>query len=57
MTKEVSALRYVKATDLKVELAQPAELELDGDGFGAAKSFHARIIPGGLTIRVPADAE
>jgi diacylglycerol kinase family enzyme len=57
MTKEVSALRYVRATDLKVELAHPTELELDGDGFGAAKGFHARIVPGGLIVRVPADAE
>jgi diacylglycerol kinase (ATP) len=56
-TKEVSALRYVKATQLKVELAHPAELELDGDGFGTAKGFHARIVPGGLIVRVPADAE
>jgi diacylglycerol kinase (ATP) len=56
-TKEVSALRYVRATDLKVELAHPAELELDGDGFGTAKGFHARIIPDGLIVRVPADAE
>ena len=53
MTKEVSALRYVKATDLKVQLAHPAELELDGDGFGTATGFHARIVPGGLTIRAP----
>jgi diacylglycerol kinase (ATP) len=57
MTKEVSALRYVKAAELKVELAHPAEIELDGDGFGTAKGFHARIVPGGLTIRVPVDAE
>lgn len=38
MTKEVSALRYVKATNLKVELAHPSEIELDGDGFGTAKA-------------------
>jgi len=57
MTKQVSALRYVKATELKVELTRPAKIELDGDGFGTAKGFTARIIPGGLTVRVPTDAE
>jgi len=57
VTKQVSALRYVKATELKVELTRPAKIELDGDGFGTAKGFNARIIPGGLTVRVPTDAE
>jgi diacylglycerol kinase (ATP) len=38
-----------------VELERAADIELDGDGFGTAKGFHARIIPGGLTVRVPAD--
>jgi len=57
MTKQVSALRYVKATELKMELASPARIELDGDGFGTAKGFTARIIPGELTVRVPTDAE
>jgi diacylglycerol kinase family enzyme len=57
MTKQVSALRYVKATELKVELMGPAKIELDGDGFGTAKGFSARIIPGGLTVRVPTDAD
>ena len=56
MTKEVSALRYVRATDLKVDLGHPSEIELDGDGFGTAKGFQARIVKGGLTVRVPVDA-
>jgi diacylglycerol kinase (ATP) len=55
MTKEVSALRYVKATELKVDLSHPAEIELDGDTFGTATGFHSRIMPGGLTFKVPTD--
>ena len=57
MTKQVSALRYVKATELKVELSRPTKIELDGDDLGTAKGFNARIIPGGLTVRVPTDDE
>lgn len=53
LTREVSALRYVKAEDLEVELERPEEIELDGDGFGVARSFHARVDTGGLTIKVP----
>jgi len=56
MTKEVSALRYVNATELKVTLERPEEIELDGDGFGTARGFHSRIAPGGITIKVPADS-
>ncbi len=57
MTNEVSALRYVKANKLDVDLAHPTEIELDGDGFGIATGFSSRIIPGGLTFRVHADAD
>jgi diacylglycerol kinase (ATP) len=57
MTKQVSALRYVKATKLDVDLAHPTQIELDGDSLGIAKGFSSRIVPGGLTIRVPADAD
>jgi diacylglycerol kinase (ATP) len=57
MTKEVSALRYVRAAELKVDLVRAAEIELDGDGFGRATGFTTRIMPGGLTVKVPTDAE
>jgi diacylglycerol kinase (ATP) len=56
LTKEVSALRYVKAEDLAVELEREEEIELDGDGFGAATGFHSWVDKGGITIRVPADS-
>jgi diacylglycerol kinase family enzyme len=56
MTREVSALRYVKATQLRVELTHATDIELDGDGFGTATGFHTRIVPGGLTVKVPAGA-
>jgi diacylglycerol kinase family enzyme len=56
MTKEVDALNYVKAKLITVRLSRPEEIQLDGDGFGRAIAFRARIVPGGLTVRVPAEA-
>jgi diacylglycerol kinase family enzyme len=56
LTKDVDALNYVKGRELIVKLRRPEEIELDGDDFGRATAFKARVIPGGLTVRVPADA-
>jgi diacylglycerol kinase (ATP) len=53
LTKEVSALRYVKAKDLAVKLDHAEEIELDGDGFGTATGFHSWVDEGGITIKVP----
>jgi diacylglycerol kinase family enzyme len=49
-------LRYQTGTDLEARMSRPEEIELDGDEFGKAAAFHAWIEPGGLTVRVPADA-
>lgn len=54
LTREVSALRYVKGRDLTVRLDRAQEIELDGDSFGSTSAFHTWIEPGGLTVRVPA---
>ncbi|QHC64083.1 diacylglycerol kinase [Rathayibacter festucae] len=54
LTKEVSALRYVKGHELVVRLEKPQEIELDGDPFGTTSAFRTWIEPGGLTVRVPA---
>jgi diacylglycerol kinase (ATP) len=53
LTREVSALRYVKAHDLSVALERPEEIELDGDGFGRAVGFKTWVDDGGLLVRVP----
>ncbi|MDJ0339132.1 diacylglycerol kinase family protein [Cryobacterium sp. PH31-O1] len=53
MTKEVSALRYVRAEELSVRLERPEQIELDGDEFGEAAGFDVRVDPGGLTIKLP----
>ena len=53
MTKEVDALNYVKGRQITVKLSHPEEIELDGDGFGTATAFKARVLPGGLRVRVP----
>ncbi|NQX12362.1 NAD(+)/NADH kinase [Microbacteriaceae bacterium VKM Ac-2855] len=54
LSKEVQALRYVKGRELVVRLEKPQEIELDGDGFGTAAAFKTWVVPGGLTVRVPA---
>jgi diacylglycerol kinase (ATP) len=54
--KEIRALDYKTGTTLVVKLDKPEEIELDGDGFGRTTALKAWVEPGGLTIRVPADA-
>jgi diacylglycerol kinase (ATP) len=53
MTKEVDALNYVKGREITAKLSRAEEIELDGDGFGTAIAFKARVLPGGLRVRVP----
>jgi diacylglycerol kinase family enzyme len=53
MTKEVEALNYVKGREVTAKLSHPEEIELDGDGFGTATAFKAKVLPGGLRVRVP----
>lgn len=55
--KEVRTLRYLKAATITARLDRPEEFELDGDEFGKAIAFRARIEPRGLLVRVPADRE
>ncbi|MCS5719968.1 diacylglycerol kinase family protein [Herbiconiux sp. CPCC 205763] len=55
-TKEVRALNYLKGRELVVQLSKPEEIELDGDGFGRAVALKTWVAPGGVQIRVPADA-
>jgi diacylglycerol kinase (ATP) len=33
---------------------QPQDFQLDGDEFGEAKSVHAWVDPGALTVKIPA---
>jgi diacylglycerol kinase (ATP) len=54
MTREISALRYIKAEKLAVKLETAEEIELDGDGFGVAVGFETWVDKGGLRVRVPA---
>lgn len=51
-----SGLHYETGTRFTARLSRPEEIELDGDGFGAATAFKAWLEPGALTVRVPADA-
>jgi diacylglycerol kinase family enzyme len=57
MTREVRALRYIKAAKITARLDRPEDFELDGDDFGEAIAFRAHVEHGGLLVRVPADIE
>lgn len=57
LTREVRALRYIKASTITARLDRPEDFELDGDDFGDAIAFRARIEPHGLLVRIPADRE
>jgi diacylglycerol kinase (ATP) len=53
MTREIDALRYVRAERLAIALERAEEIELDGDGFGLAVGFETRVDAGGLRVCVP----
>lgn len=55
LSREVRALRYVKAARITARLDRPEDFELDGDDFGDAIAFKAHIEPYGLVVRIPAD--
>ena len=54
-TKEVRALNYLKGKELIVSLSRPEQIQLDGDGFGVARSFKTWVDPKSLLVRVPAE--
>ncbi len=54
LTADVKDVLYATGTDLRMTVEQPQEFLLDGDEFGEAKSVHAWVDPGGLTVKVPA---
>ncbi len=54
LTKDVKDVTYFTTTSLWMTVEHPQEFQLDGDEFGEAKSVHAWVDPGGLTVRVPA---
>lgn len=57
LSREVRALRYIKAGAITARLERPEDFELDGDDFGEAIAFRAHVEPHGLLVRIPADRE
>lgn len=53
-TGDGNEVRYVTAKDLRMSVAEPQAVQLDGDAFGEAVAVHAWIEPGALTVMVPA---
>jgi len=53
LTTDVKDVLYATGTDLRMTVEQPQGFQLDGDEFGEAKSVHAWVDPGALTVKVP----
>jgi diacylglycerol kinase (ATP) len=55
LSADVRDVTYLTGTDLKMVVeGDPEEFQLDGDEFGEARSVHAWVDPGALTVKVPA---
>jgi len=54
LSRDVKDVTYRTGKDLRMTVEYPQEFQLDGDEFGEAKSVHAWVDPGALTVRVPA---
>ena len=54
LTADTKDVLYLKGSDLHLTVEAPQEFQLDGDEFGEARSVHAWVDPGALTVKVPA---
>ena len=55
LSADVRDVTYLTGTDLRMTVeGRPEEFQLDGDEFGEARSVHAWVDPGALTVKVPA---
>ena len=55
LSADVRDVTYLTGTDLRMVVeGAPEEFQLDGDEFGEARSVHAWVDPGALTVKVPA---
>ncbi|MDJ0334035.1 diacylglycerol kinase family protein [Salinibacterium sp. G-O1] len=52
---DVDAVDIAQLTEFEVRLSRAAEIELDGDPFGEAVAFTARVSPGALKLKAPVD--
>lgn len=53
LTREVRALRYLKAGRITARFDRPEQFELDGDDFGSAVAFRAHVDKHALIVRIP----
>ncbi len=52
---DVEAVDILQLPEFEVRLSRAAEIELDGDPFGEAVAFTARVSPGALKLKAPVD--
>jgi diacylglycerol kinase (ATP) len=56
-TKEVRTLRYLRGKEIVFRTEDPQQFQLDGDTMGEVVAVRARVHPGGLVVRIPADEQ
>ena len=56
LSKDVKDVTYFTTKSLWMTVQHPQEFQLDGDEFGEAKTVHAWVDAGALTVRLPAGA-
>jgi diacylglycerol kinase (ATP) len=54
LSADVKDVTYLTGKSLQMTVVTPQEFQLDGDEFGEAKSVHAWVDPGAITVRVRA---
>lgn len=54
LTKDVKDVFYATGKEVRMSVEPKQLFQLDGDEFGEVISVHAHILPGALTVRVPA---
>ena len=55
LSRDAKDVTYFTGRKLSMTVDVPQEFQLDGDEFGEAKSVHAWVDAGALTVKVPAD--
>lgn len=53
----IRPVTYLRGKRTKLSVEQPHPCQLDGDPFGEAVSLDCTVIPGGLSVKVPAHSE
>jgi diacylglycerol kinase family enzyme len=54
LAPEIKTLRYDQLRSVTITLKEPQAVQLDGDSYGEIHRLTVNVLPGVLTVRVPA---